>query len=140
MIPVYKKEVKGHMHAGSPATPVSYYYGDEDAMRPPAPEDVEAKLKREQKTTVGRLADAISQEVEDRRRMIGGVDNFWLQLSDVANFNPVGVGGPRRTRGSSDRTWLAGMHDRLLPPGQGHRRRSRRGALSECCPARKSIY
>ena len=95
MIPAYKKEMNGH--AASPGTPSSFYYGDED-IRPPAPEDVEEKLKRAQKTAVGHVADLISQEVEERRRMIGGIDNFWLMLSDITDFNPVRgkqcIGGP----------------------------------------------
>ena len=86
MLPTYKRDLNGH--APSPETPASYYYGDED-FRPPAPEDVSEKLKQAQKTTVGRVADLISHEVEGRRNMIGGIDNFWLLLQDITDFNPV---------------------------------------------------
>ena len=77
-------------HVGSPDTPASYYYGEDD-FRPLAPEDVEQKLKRIGSfgEAAERVANIVSKEATQRRQMIGGVDNFWLLLSDLTNFNPV---------------------------------------------------
>ncbi|TBU30100.1 wax ester synthase-like acyl-CoA acyltransferase domain-containing protein [Dichomitus squalens] len=85
-----RRILNGHVHVASPGTPASYYYDDGD-VQPPAPEDVDAKLNRV--GSVGEVADCvadfIAQEATERRQMIGGVDNFWLLLSDITDFNPV---------------------------------------------------
>ncbi|KAI0741746.1 wax ester synthase-like acyl-CoA acyltransferase domain-containing protein [Daedaleopsis nitida] len=77
-------------HVSSPDTPASYYYG-EDSNLPPAPEDVERKLNRVGSfgEVAQRVAHLISQEATERRQIIGGVDNFWLLLSDITDFNPA---------------------------------------------------
>ena len=85
---LHRRRLNGH--AASPDTPASYYYDDGD-VQPPAPEDVDAKLKRVGSVgeVADRVADMIAQEATERRQMIGGVDNFWLLLSDITDFNPV---------------------------------------------------
>lgn len=87
----YKPLLDVQKHGTSPDTPVSYYY-DED-LHPPAPElhEVSEKLRRVGSLgeAAGRVANALAQEANERRNMIGGVDNFWLQLSDLTDFNPV---------------------------------------------------
>ncbi|KAI1785169.1 wax ester synthase-like acyl-CoA acyltransferase domain-containing protein [Ganoderma leucocontextum] len=82
------RKVNGH-HT-SPSTPASYYYSDGE-IHAPAPEDVAEKLRRvgSLPTAADRVADLIAQEATDRRQMIGGVDNFWLLLSDITDFNPA---------------------------------------------------
>ena len=80
-------------YLASPPTPASYYYSDAE-IHPPAPEDVAEKLRGVHGSlpkAADRVADLIAQEATDRRQMIGGVDNFWLLLSDITDFNPVGV-------------------------------------------------
>ena len=87
---LHRRRLNGH--AASPDTPASYYYDDGD-VQPPAPEDVDAKLKRVGSVgeVADRVADMIAQEATERRQMIGGVDNFWLLLSDITDFNQVCV-------------------------------------------------
>ncbi|PIL25474.1 hypothetical protein GSI_13364 [Ganoderma sinense ZZ0214-1] len=84
------RKVNGYLASPSTSTPASYYYSDGEAHTP-APEDVAEKLRRAGSLpkTADSLADLIVQEVTDRRQMIGGVDNFWLLLSDITDFNPV---------------------------------------------------
>ena len=76
----------------APSTPASFYYSDAE-IHPPAPEDVAERLARAGSLpkAADRVADLIAQEATDRRQMIGGVDNFWLLLSDITDFNPVRV-------------------------------------------------
>ena len=87
---MHRRTLAVNGHPVSPDTPASYYYGEDD-NQPPAPEDVEQKLKRIGSfgEAAERVAGLVSQEAADRRQMIGGVDNFWLQLSDITDFNPV---------------------------------------------------
>lgn len=33
--------------------------------------------------------DWVEKEFEERRQMIGGIDNLWLLLTNTADFNPV---------------------------------------------------
>lgn len=33
--------------------------------------------------------DWVERELEERRQMIGGIDNLWLLLTNTADFNPV---------------------------------------------------
>ena len=85
------RKVNGYL--ASPPTPASYYYSDAE-IHPPAPEDVAEKLRGVHGNlpkAADRVADLIAQEATDRRQMIGGVDNFWLLLSDITDFNPVGL-------------------------------------------------
>ncbi|KAI0703948.1 wax ester synthase-like acyl-CoA acyltransferase domain-containing protein [Earliella scabrosa] len=87
---MHRRTLAVNGHPVSPDTPASYYYGEDD-NQPPAPEDVEQKLKRIGSfgEAAERVAGLVSQEAADRRQMIGGVDNFWLQLADITDFNPA---------------------------------------------------
>ena len=90
---VHSMDRKVNGYLASPPTPASYYYSDAE-IHPPAPEDVAAKLRGVHGSlpkAADRVADLIAQEATDRRQMIGGVDNFWLLLSDITDFNPVRV-------------------------------------------------
>ncbi|KAH9926280.1 wax ester synthase-like acyl-CoA acyltransferase domain-containing protein [Epithele typhae] len=72
-------------------TPASYYYGDDATRLPPIPEDLEEHLRAKgvRRSALGQVADAVEDEFDHRRRTMGGVDQFWLVLSDVTDFNPV---------------------------------------------------
>lgn len=85
----------GHLHVpeGSPDTPASYYYGEDD-IHPPIPEEIDDKLRKiagPYSDVASRVTDLVTREAAERKQMIGGVDHMWVMLSDVTDFNPVGA-------------------------------------------------
>ena len=90
-MPTAQKRLVVNGHAATPDTPASYYYGEDADMQPPALEEVGERLKRV--GSIGeaahRIADFVAHEATERKQMIGGIDNFWLMLQDVTDFNPV---------------------------------------------------
>lgn len=85
-------KANAHLHVadGSPDTPASYYYGEDD-NHPPVPEDIDDKLRKlgPYSDVASRVTGVITREAAERKHTIGGVDHMWVMLSDVADFNPV---------------------------------------------------
>lgn len=89
----------GHTdHSGVRTPAIDLLQDGEPEVEPNVEEELQRKLADQERAggVMGWLAtkllsagDWIEREVDERRQMIGGIDNLWLLLTDAVDFNPV---------------------------------------------------